>query len=582
MTNLRQSIRAIAVGCCLWPMGCSGLEAENTLEAQEALGAVGSELRHASASPVEHLSSAWIPDIANGNIVSAWTSNGQPYYSYMPGTSWHSAPVPPAGAFSASATTAGYAWPQPDNVCDVYVCSGSGPVLSYVSAHSVLATGFLGDTWSGNTRGTAAIVATTATGSGFGEYDVVVVTSVDGGEHFTRAHILSDGISGTGQYLEPDSVYASVLVTPEDSAREQTGFSAPIYVVWKGGLLTPSWWVTKILVEPLTGEVVVLNKPREMVTEVNPEASTVTLQAFQGHDGRETVTLVSSIRRDPTTLAALSNLPSCPTDDNIRVEWQYAQVRGFWHEDGPTFTVPTATIAEDLAWRPCVGPSHNPPSPNFSSLYANSDRAALATHRADAEFSLPKDPIIEHIAFAKSDPAAGGRSRIYQIVGRYRRLSSSTAWTTTSGFLPAASATAEEYLPELRIHQGARFDFKAQPNNSAAATSALIRKSVDGNQVNIRGRAYQFAWDEGFLAGGNEWKLPKTPGEVDLTSAWTPAAVEGRSLGLTMFQNCVRDYFGPCPATNPVIDPLDVFFYGAWARSNGSGAPGIFGRKFEN
>jgi hypothetical protein len=579
MKIVRQGIRAIA-GCCLL-MGCSGLDAENTLEAHAALGGIGAELNHALILPVEHLSSAWIPDTGNGSIVSAWTSNGQAYYSYMPGPDWHNAPMPPSGAFSASATTAGYAWPQPDNVCDVYVCSGAGPVMSYVSAHSVLASGFLGNTWSGATRGPAAIVAMTTTGSGFGEYDIVAVTSVDGGEHFTRAHILSDGLSGAN-YVHPDSVYASVLVTPEDGAREQTAFSAPIYVVWKGGLPT-SWWVTKIQVEPLTGEVVVLNKPRQMVDEVNPEASTVTLQAFQGHDGHETVTLVSSIRRDPNTQMPMSNLPSCPTDANIRVEWQYSQVRGFWHEDGPSFTVPTTTIASDANWRPCLGPSHHAPSPNFSSLYANSDRAALAMHRADAEFGVPKDPVIEHIAFAMSNSAATGLSRIYQIVGKHSRiLDSDPAWGTTSGFLPAASASAEEYLPELRIHQGARFHFKVQPNNSAAATSALIRKSVDGNQVKIRGRAYQFTWNQGVLAGGDQWNLPKTPGEVDLTSPWTPWAFEGRSLGLTMFQNCVRDYFGPCPPTNPVIDSLDVFFYGTWAKSAGAGAVGIFGRKFEN
>jgi hypothetical protein len=284
---------------------------------------------------------------------AAWSASQATWATGTPG--WHSA---------HAWDDPGVRWPDPENFCDLYACENGAKWKSYDRAVQALWTG-LDDV--------AAIVAVGHDDAKTPSNSVVVLTSLDGGVSFKHASIISlsthDGDSGFE--IDPDSVHASLMYTPERSNSSAGKVAIPIYVIWRNSYLGESWWMTKVTVG-FNGGVSLQSKPKKVTAIAGSVHGHASILAFQDDDLGEVVEIAWSERLDANGKPAWG--PSCPSMETIGVKWWLTWSRDF----GDTWDRPTL-VDEDKAWRPCVGPSFAAPgAPKFG---VNNDRPEFVMNR---------------------------------------------------------------------------------------------------------------------------------------------------------------------------------------------------------
>jgi hypothetical protein len=194
----------LAILACLAGTACSdGTAAVGSVsQAVSALGAEHDVI--INDFPLHNLSTVWIPTgQSTGRIVAAYTADapvGVPggtiaKYAYTDVQTWISGST----GQTQHAWSDAPAWPEPSNFCEIYPsCGANSLFVGYVGAAVALTTDHLN---------TAAIVAVARIDDGpFEVYQVVVVTSIDGGESFTNARIISTGPSG-GHEFNPHNAH---------------------------------------------------------------------------------------------------------------------------------------------------------------------------------------------------------------------------------------------------------------------------------------------------------------------------------------------------------------------------------------
>lgn len=567
---------AVGVGGLLTLLACAPPDAtERVGEVWQSVSNLGNEHELVQNEfEVQNVSTAWIPNsqtATNGAILTAYTVGGVEnpgaWYAYtedsgfMSSTNWQ--PGGPAGDIGAQFRwdDLNHPWPEPENFCDVYPGCGTTFIFGeYTASVKALSTDHLD---------TAAIVAVTRTDEVdpmtqqvlHEYYDVVMVTSVDGGETFTNARILSTdlapGLGSGGHQLEwPHRVAATTIVTTEEGTERDRDSTAAHVVVWFGGTEPERWWATKVLVDPNTGRIAVLSDPLELGI-FNPDTSgtsRVTVAAYEDEAGLENIAFFASERREQDE-TPYSKYLSLSCSDQPLIRWRYSRAVGLFDHDpslvGPNWAIANLLIDEDARWKPCVGPG--------TTLYENDERGDMAFNRG---------PWLAKFAYAK---ARDGVMRVHMVERGLAGLgyigTPSASGTTRTQILDAGEGE-EDYNPKIEMGQG---------TDSTSATSrdnprfGLVRKRVDGNDdISIIGRTENwFIWFGSPLNPGG-YATQESVDEAVLSGPKPPSVEEGTTLGLTHQPICYSDDYGTC--LNSVPERL---FHAAFPRSVSDSINGI-------
>lgn len=580
-----------------WALAAVALTAcveEDALELGSAAAEIqsfGDVLDLASYESTAHLSTAWIGDPLGsaGGILSAFTVlepgaagrdvSGDAAYAFMPGPAWYNASstsTPVARQTWRRWDDPSAPWPAPENLCEVYDCtSGVVPEVRYAAAVSAFSTGYR------NIAGVVAVLEVIGPDRSY--YEVVVLSSTDGGRTLTNARIVSFGppnrasfSSGGHERPYTSTVFASTLIRPEEGSRRELSYTAPVYITWKGGGLGDlfGWWLTKIQIDPSTGHIDVLNDPQRLDFLKNDETGLVTVQAWQRwEDGLDTVALLWSERSErDDAMTAVTEFEPCPSNKQYKVEWKYRRATGLFDagtlgstDIDPTWATTTETIDVDELFKPCVGPSFSS-TPSASPFFVSSDRANIAINRGW--------PWLSYITYTKTHPELN-LARVW-----LRKIGDpQTYFTPEYSEMPVADDFEEHYNPIVAVHQG---------NGLDGPQFVLGRMVSLGELVSIRGRSHFWAFSDAATASPWAQEGPTTgvsilggfgSDENDIAGAFPPNAYDGMTLGLVAMPRCVNDdCYGPCPAGTVTTHP-DLFFHAAWGRSN---AIAVEGRKFEH
>ncbi len=559
-------VSALAVTACAPVDGSE----ENVGQVSQAVSNLGNEHDLVlNEFPTRNLSTTWLPSLdVHGPILAAYTVGGPEapgaWYAYTEGAggpdplNWQ--PGAAGGYIGAQFRwdDMAHPWPQPENFCEHYTCTGMNidTFVEYTASVKALSTDFLG---------VATIVAISRTNdSGNDAYDVVVLTSLDDGATFTNARIVSTGSSGGSALEWLHRVDATTIVTTEEGSERDRESTAAHVVVWFGG---PSgderWWVSKVLVDPETGRVATLNAPMEL--EIfdfeTTGTSRVTVAAYEDLDGLENIAFFSSRRRDQdgNPYGPYDPLPACPTTERLNIEWRYNRAVGLFDHNpsvNPNW-VANVIIDDDPAWKPCVGPG--------SDFYANGERGDMAFNR---------HPWLAKFAYAKTEPESD-LVRVYMVERGLAGLgyvgSPSPSGTTRTQILEAGEDD-EDYNPKIEMGQGMD---STSPSSRDNPRFALVRKRVDRNgDVSVIGRTENwFIWFGSPLNPGG-YATDETVDEAQITAPTAPSVVEGTTLGLTHQPICFSDAYGTCFNLQP-----ERLFHALYPRSR---FDTIVGRAFED
>jgi len=582
-------LRALTVMLVLAAVpGCLDAEAEPLGTVASEIKAFGDILELATYPSTAHLSTAYVSSPTGsgpGGILSAFTvvegtdgrrdTVGDAAYAFMPGPAWYTASTTPVGGQLWREWDDPVApWPEPENLCgDAYVCPPGVDVSTrYVAAVSAFSTGYRG------VGGVVAVLETRFDGQVYANYDVVVLSSLDGGRTLSQARIVSAGpsnrpsqLSGGHRRPYPDQIHASTLIRPEEGTERDKSFTAPLYVSWRGGQEGDffGYWLAKVQVDPNTGHIDVLNDAQPLDGVVPDEAGTLTTQAWRRwEDGLDTVAFLWSERTDEE-MGLVAEFEPCPTDRTYNVIWRYRRATGLFNSDdignptSPTWATATTVIDEDERFRPCVGPSHSS-SPSAPAMYISSDRANIAINRGW--------PWLSYITYTKTD-LEPDRARVW-----LRKNGDPQNYFTPEYSQMPAPGLAEDYNPIVTVHQG---------NGLDGPQFVLARMRTQNEEVSVVGRSHFWSFTD---LSFNPWtqEAPSTGVEVlgqftidedDIAPGDVPDRYDGMTLGLTQLPVCVNDdYYGPCSAGAITPHP-DLFFHAAWGRS-ASGS--VEGRKFEH
>jgi hypothetical protein len=559
--GLSVAVVGLAIACAAACTGEPGLVGENVGEISAPLTVLGQEHTIISGDfPIFDLSTVWIPfQDATGRIVAAYTGGEGPVASdaltapqtWITGTTgqtqqaWRDPPNP---------------WPLPSNFCEVWP-GGCDPVTGeitveydYVGAPVALTTDHVD---------VVAIVAVLYVRD-FNAHDVVVVTSVDGGQAFTNARIVSTLNSGGHEFSDADRIDATAILSTYMATERDRDSTTKNIIVWRGGIreFEPKWWATEIIVDPTDGHVALLHDPRELLF-VPDHAGHVTVRAWEEEGGgAETLAFLWSERRrrDGQAFGVFDTLPPCPTDETIQVRWWYRRLRGFFDHNinvSPNVVEPTILIDEDLAWHPCVGPSFS--EPPALAFYVNSDRADMVVNRR---------PWLQVMAYTKTDPATG-LARIFTATKNLLALGGLNGNTLHPDPLIemlAGPVGTEEYNPKLALGQGFGLEFSIPGKDWPRV--ALIRKRVAGTTISIPGvlDQWEIKHPNDLFPGAWRWRSQAT-----LALGATPIDFEGTTLGLTHQPICVFDDYGVCSSAGLV----DRFFHATYPRSASFAVRGV-------
>lgn len=479
-------------------------------------------------------------------------------------------------------------WPPPSNFCEFHPggCDADGSVITgsfrYSAATHALAT---------DHEEVAAIVAIlqTAIDGQESKDEVVVVTSLDGGQTFTNARIISNAPATDGaraSFIPPARVDATTIVTSETASERRQDSTAAHLIVWQGnptnqelgqGPLDPAWFMQKVQVDPSNGDVAIL---WDTVTLQFPEnTGFVTVRAWEDSESLENMAFMWSARseRDGTPFGPFDELPGCPSDETIRVEWFWRKAIGVFDHVGtvsPNYVEPKLLVDTDEAWRPCLGPSHVDPStltpPIDPSLahYRNSDRMDMAVNR---------HPRLQRLVYGRSNEI--GLNRVFTLT---RDLDDYIPFPSPPDFfkeeLPAPEG-AEDYTPRITMSQGVVIPSLASPYPDSPQSSIIrrrIEQPVAGVPVDIVARTT--VWRIEDVPGGG-FEIPFggviVDANVTLGGGTAPARREALTLGLSYKPMCVDDSYGPC-----TLGVLDRRFHAAYPESSAPSGGKVFGQSY--
>src|SRR5690606_21885453 len=98
----------------------------------------------------------------------------------------------------------------------------------------------------------AAIVAVLRVVDGlFAYHETVVVTSVDGGQTFTNARIVSTGPSSLREFPQTDRIDATAVISTKIATERDRDSTTRNVIVWRGGggEEHATWWATMVIVD---------------------------------------------------------------------------------------------------------------------------------------------------------------------------------------------------------------------------------------------------------------------------------------------------------------------------------------------
>jgi hypothetical protein len=222
----------------------------------------------------------------------------------------------------------GLRWPDPENFCELYRCEDGAKWKNYDRAAQAVWTG-LDDV--------AVIVAVGHDDAKIPINSLVVLSSKNGGENFKQATIISlttpEGESGGG--IDPDSVHASLMYTPERTNAAAGKKAIPIYVIWRNSSLSgEGWWMATFTVG-INGGVALLTRPKKISAIAKTVAGYASVLAFQDDNLAEVVEIAWAERLDAA--GNPSSGPVCPSTTNIRVKWWKTFSRNYSASDVPTW-----------------------------------------------------------------------------------------------------------------------------------------------------------------------------------------------------------------------------------------------------
>ncbi len=530
-------------------------------------------------------SAAWIrrpnnPGQSPGNGLIAYTQGGRAWWSYS--LNW-SATSPTWTPTSSASSNALLRWPGPDNLCDVYAnaseCGGSGDTWAqlgrYNYAAKAVATG-LDDV--------AAIVAT----GGYGEddSDVLIVTSVDAGQTFTRSLLLSIPSSSgldTGFAVDPESVHASVAQVGENNTPRAGAVAQPIYVTWRAtdAFNASSWWFTRVLVGA-SGTVAEVMRPRRL--EFVPAVPGTHVSIF-GYRivGRERIGVAWS-ERDSGASTECDDDPAATTN----VSWYASQTDTFGDAwdcfDGAFHLYPgplsdfvgcdtvqrRTEIMQEKEWKLCVGPGES------ARRARNTDRPEVAMNMA--AFALDGSQEDEerkgwYFAVTKRSDTSGSGMRVC-IYG--------TGYVTNG---------ALEYFKELYCSPDTDPQGGGSVTDAWAPALAVMQGSgtvpfVNAGDEHLIGMVHRAGFSNGtrtMATTAQSQSNTYTEARLTVDGTGVPNAWEGDAglqLGLAVYQPCELGIAG-CPQSGSFAYP-SIPFLATWPDTRPTNTFGnvIYARRF--
>jgi hypothetical protein len=533
------------IGAC----GCTKAVDQGGAEvgaAEQAVTVGAPEVRASDPGQAAHdASAAWIrsASFSAGHMLVGFNSDGRAAWAHA--VDW----TTPSPTWSAhrSDEPAPFGWPEPGNFCNVYDCTGA-IWDRYDTLDQVVWTGL---------NDVAAAVGTGSEGNSIMS-DVVLVSSIDGGQTFTEARILStptpEGDSG-GQII-PYTVHASLMYTRERRGALAGQGEIPIYVIWEAFSEGVSWWMTKVIVG-FDGTIFQPTPPVK-VSIVPTFAASASILAHDDDEGREVIDVAWSERTDAT--GAPSPGPACPSVEIRHVTWRISWTVDFGRNwgclapPGGGCAPQSAVIHQDPAWRPCVGASFSETA-DAPPYGVNNDRPELAMNLGF--------PNVWYAAINHSVAGGGMRAAVF-------RQWFDAPWTevyVSPSNDPATGAPIEDaWGQSLGVLQG---DFElAIPITSATGGVAMVwREGAKDGLVS--------------MAAASSIEMFGTPGSwyADALSSvpWKMSGDIGRYTGATALELCVDE---PCPTGVPAVYPA-VPLFGAWADGRNDGStPEIWTRTF--
>jgi hypothetical protein len=378
-------------------ISCRDTSAQGELlgTAQEAFVAVATEnsasiTGQTSTSP----SAAWIRSSvlpSNGEIVVGYTENGVAAWSHA--SQWATAATNWKDMMTndphRSDDMAPFGWPAPEDFCTVYFCPDA-KWGSYSSVAQALWTG-LDDV--------AAIVAVGGT-SDQPNTDVTIVTSIDGGKHFTKSKILTlSSLPRTGfpfpsgdpgGDIDPTTVHASLMYAPERTSALAGVESVPIYVIWKNLNEQDgnAWFMTKVVVG-VDGAIVQAALPTKVTAIPDGSVGHASILGYEDEKSNEVVDIAWSQITDSETEEPI--VPSaCPSTQTVQVDWfetwtqDFGANWGCYPAGGGTCSGSPIAVDFERFWRPCVGSSFGTGATNPNNV--NNDRPEFVMSRGDTSF----------------------------------------------------------------------------------------------------------------------------------------------------------------------------------------------------
>jgi hypothetical protein len=464
----------------------------------------------------------------------SWTSNGGWFTSNPTWPNSHKWDDP------------GFQWPDPVNFCALWEC----PIDVWTSYDHV------GEAvWTGLNNVAALVVVGGV--NGFTNQELAVVTSIDGGDTFTTASIVSTlaaDLTIPAGDIDPDSVQASLQYSVHRMNDKAGTVALPVYIVWFNRTFGSSqgWWMTKVIVGT-DGSIAQIMAPTK-ITAIAPDTSArVSIMGVVLNDGTEQIQLAWSEHVTP--------LPQCPSTATTQVRWWNT----FSNDLGTTWTCTesvgmckggNALVDEDKAWRPCVGASHGPAgSPAWG---VNNSRPEFVINRGEPNVA----PWMWYMAFSKT---IAGKSHI--VVKRDTLEKGYDTWHTiyTSPSVkpvpttPAGAPLGDAWGQAMTIHQG---------TFAAPGTLAVTWRTADPTTAAI---TMNVATHPNFGGLG-----PFLFGDLASTS-WPMTDALGLYEGVAVQQVCV---IGHCPPGTP---PSRVGFLAAWPDNRSPAIISeVWARKFQH
>jgi hypothetical protein len=539
-------------------LGCAELDdagapaVERVGVARQPIEQLGDEVRVSiPGTPARGPSAAWIRSagFSNGHMLIGYTEQ-QKGAAWAHSFDWMlSAPTYEAHRADEPAP---FGWPEPDNLCDLYACELGETWAGYASVEQAVWTG-LDDV--------AALVAigepTTSPAS-----DLTVVTSIDGGQTFGHAKILSiptpQGDSG-GRII-PGSVHASLRYTRDRAGADAGKHALPIYVVWENELEGGAWWMAQFVVG-LDGSVAQTMFPVKISVIPPLSAAHASILAHDDGANGEVIDLFWSLRTDDTGSPAFG--PGCPSSETIHVQWLGSWTTDFgqsWHCTAPSpagSCLGEATVIdEDPHWRPCVGASFSE-TPGAPPYGVNNDRPEIAMNENGDR--------VWYMAINKTEND-GDPTRITLWASVF-----GTDWQVVYESEPTDPETGAEvgdaWGQSMAIQQGARLTWF--PPEWISPVLALTWRTADRDGLISMNAATSSSW---FGVPGTWHAGPLTSGQG---VPWSMTDEMGLYTGTTVLELCVEE---PCPGGAPAKLPR-VPFLAAWTDNR---SPGTFSEVWTN